>query len=95
MRVVKQLCGEGCMNITEGPWYWLLALWLADRLHLPFRAWAWVYDHTSESPWQPGHIGEPTCPKCWRELALEVDGPDRIDYAALCPSCGVGGEGHA
>lgn len=94
MRVVNYLCGDGCMNITEGPWYWLLALWLADRLPIPLKAWTWVYDHTKESTWQPGHIGYPTCPKCWRDLSLEVDGPAFVAYEAHCPTCRDGGESH-
>lgn len=74
MRVVSQICDEGCMTITEGAWYWLLVLWIADHLKfLPLRAWVWVYDHVEDSVWRPGHIGQEGNRKLLLALGLNAE----------------------
>lgn len=85
MRTVKQICGDGCMTVTEGTWYWLLALWIASHLPISFKAWTWVYDHTSESAWQPGHSGQDICHKCGRDR--QERGEELVPYyrAELVP----------
>lgn len=59
MKRIQRLCGEGCLTIVEGRWYWMVAMAIVDRIPaIPFKVWCWFYDHTTESVWQPGHIGE-------------------------------------
>lgn len=58
MRIVENVCGEGCLTVIEGRWWWLIAMKIADRLPLPLKVWVWFYDHTTETVWRPGHIGE-------------------------------------
>lgn len=72
MRTVKQICDEGCMTITEGAWYWLLALWIDEHLRfLPWRVWTWINDHVKESAWRPGHIGQEENRKLLLALGLD------------------------
>lgn len=94
MRTVKQICGEGCMTITEGPWYRLLALWLVDHIpNVPWTIWLWAYDHVKESPWQPGHIGQSICHKCGRDRDEDSARYYRAELVP-CEQCRDGGESH-